>query len=488
MTISAPPAVDFARRGGARAVSVLPSLVGPALILACLLAELSFLRVGVDDLDEGYFVQQAVRVWHGQIPYRDFETLYTPGLLYLHAGLFAALGGPYILGPRALSLLSGAALALLMYVLARPLVRSSVLAALPAVFLLVGLDDSPDLWEPHPGWLSAIFGLLTVWCLTHRPSTRWLLASGAAAGATYLFKQNAGVFVLAAIVARGAFASHGRRTQIGLPLVAFVAFTALWLVPLLIAMDGRLALLGVFVGAVNQASMFAPPELPLLIPVTALVWGAWLARRPSHSRLRWYVLAGAALFLTQYPRMDALHLEWSAPLLLVVGAVCLDQLRTVAVLPILIAPLLLFMPTVTWRQTALAMPTVGLSGVPFANGLRAPEATASDLRAIVAEVQQRTRPGEPIFVYPTSPLLYALAERPNPTRYDHLNPGAADPGQIEQIIADLTRAHVQLVVVSDFWVGAWGPPGPNSALVDWIDAHFSQVAQFHAYRVLAASL
>jgi hypothetical protein len=126
--------------------------------------------------------------------------------------------------------------------------------------------------------------------------------------------------------------------------------------------------------------------------------------------------------------------------------------------------------------------------VPFANGLRAPAATASDLRDIVAEVQQRTQPGDPIFVYPSSPLLYAVAERPNPTRFDHLNPGAADHGQIQQIIADLSNAHVQIVIVSDFWVGAWGPPGANEVLVDWIDAHFTQVAQFHAYRVLAASL
>ena len=51
------------------------------------------LRVGIDDLDEGYFVQQGARVLHGQVPYRDFLSLYTPGLAYLHAALFWALGG-----------------------------------------------------------------------------------------------------------------------------------------------------------------------------------------------------------------------------------------------------------------------------------------------------------------------------------------------------------------------------------------------------------
>src|SRR3984893_429273 len=61
------------------------------LIVACLIAESAVLRVGIDDLDEGYFVQQGMRVLHGQIPYRDFQTLYTPGLLYVHAGLFGLL-------------------------------------------------------------------------------------------------------------------------------------------------------------------------------------------------------------------------------------------------------------------------------------------------------------------------------------------------------------------------------------------------------------
>src|SRR5258708_1146799 len=68
------------------------STLALGLICACLAAEVFALRVGIDDLDEGYFVQQAVRVLHGQVPYRDFDTLYSPGLAYAHAGLFWLLG------------------------------------------------------------------------------------------------------------------------------------------------------------------------------------------------------------------------------------------------------------------------------------------------------------------------------------------------------------------------------------------------------------
>jgi len=130
--------------------------IAVGLLILCVLGEAALLRLGIDDLDEGYFVQQAVRVLHGQIPYRDFETLYSPGLAYAHAGLLFAFGGAsqagLLLVPRALSLLARGALALLLYAVARPLVRHPLWAAAPGLLLLLGLDDAPVRWEPHPGW------------------------------------------------------------------------------------------------------------------------------------------------------------------------------------------------------------------------------------------------------------------------------------------------------------------------------------------------
>jgi hypothetical protein len=461
------------------------------LIIACLVGEAAVLRVGIDDLDEGYFIQQAVRVLDGQIPYRDFQSLYTPGLAYLHAAVFGWVGGPFVLAPRALSLAARAALALLLFGIARPLVvRRPLLAALPSLFVLVGLDDAPVLWEPHPGWLSTLFAVLAAWCLSHQPTPRWLAATGLAAGMSYVFKQNTGVFILAAIVLWAAAARKDRLKRVIIPLACFAAFTAVWLGPLVVALRGEIGPLAVLVGAVNQAGLFFPPELPVLVPALCLVGGVWFARCSTDPRLRWYVLAGSALFLTQYPRMDALHLVWSAPLLLVSGAVALDRMRPTLAGLILLGAFALTTPTVTSRVAALGQPRVPISNaeVRYAGGIEVPEATRSELQGIVAEIQARTQPDEPIFVYPSSPLLYVLAERPNPTRFDHLNPGAADPRQIEQVIRDLDAAAVRLVVVSDFWRAAWGPPGPNAVLETWLDGRFTEVARRGAYRVLMAAL
>src|SRR6266571_799948 len=57
-------------------------------LVTALCAELALIRVGLEPQDEGYFVEQASRVLRGDLPYRDFDSLYTPALLYLQAGLF----------------------------------------------------------------------------------------------------------------------------------------------------------------------------------------------------------------------------------------------------------------------------------------------------------------------------------------------------------------------------------------------------------------
>jgi len=261
-----------------------------------------------------------------------------------------------------------------------------------------------------------------------------------------------------------------------------------WLAPLLIALHGNVAQLGVLIGAVNQAGLFSGPEWPVLVPALCLAGGVWLWRRERNPRLGWYLLAGSALLLTQFPRMDALHLVWSAPLLLVVGAATLDRLRLRWAVPIVLGALALTGPTIASRTMAIAEPSVPITTVRYGAGIQVPEPTWRDLEGVIAEIQSRTAANEPIFVYPTSPLLYALSDRPNPTRFDHLNPGAANAQQIAQVITDIEASHVRLVVISDFWVTAWGDPGANTVLESWLAAHFTDVARYGGYRVLTSGL
>jgi hypothetical protein len=140
--------LDLPTAGGSAWSARLPGRPETAAIVclfALLCADLLLIRVGVDAQDEGYFVEQASRVLHGELPYRDFDSLYTPGLLYVHALLFNVVGDAQVLAVRTVGLFSRVVLAVSLYLVCRPLVRPWF-GILPAAFVLVGLDRLP---APH---------------------------------------------------------------------------------------------------------------------------------------------------------------------------------------------------------------------------------------------------------------------------------------------------------------------------------------------------
>jgi hypothetical protein len=311
------------------------SVLAPLLLLAALGIELAVIRVGLDPQDEGYFVEQATRILRGQLPYRDFDSLYTPALLYLHATLFQVLGGPEVIAVRAVGFVSRVVLIGGLYAICRPLMRPLV-AVLPGLFILLALDRVPAVWEPHPGWPSAALTVLTVCVLLRsgpRPNWRVLLLLGALTAVTFAFKQNTGVFlgmavvactawcaprvtwpmrvvqwlVLALFVVATAWLIHAhaspvvaayflvpmlaaalacmrlsRTSSTGTPLrswllrmgvlaIGFVALTVPWLLALLRALDGNVSVLTGFVGGVEQDFLWSPLAAP-----TGYAWASVL--------------------------------------------------------------------------------------------------------------------------------------------------------------------------------------------------------------------
>jgi len=102
--------------------------------------------------------------------------------------------------------------------------------------------------------------------------------------------------------------------------------------------------------------------------------------------------------------------------------------------------------------------------------VRVREDTATPLERTVRFVQRRTGRGEPIYVATRrsdlvtagTPLLYVLADRPNPTRYDIAAPGVVTTEPVQrEIVADLKRSRVRTVVR---WIDpVSAAPEPNKA-------------------------
>jgi hypothetical protein len=624
-------------------------------LLAVVCAELALIRVGLDPVDEGYFVEQATRVLRGELPYRDFDSLYTPGLLYLHALLFSLIGDTHVLVPRAAGLVMRALLAGGLYFLCRPLARP-IFAVAPGLYVLVALDRVPLTWEPHPGWPSAALTVLTALAFSLLPTLGqrrrlgWLVATGALTGLVFAFKQNAGAFLVLALVAFTAWQGLDHRqtsvtralriTQVlllvaillaaawlvrpsgslvvaayflvpiamaglaamlpvavsarGRPLGAWlyvvfllglgaVLVTIPWLAALVVALDGRLDLLKGFVGSVDHALLWHPLKgpvggawaallgmavaallairlrqhlllasgavlalvgfavsgvlltaepgerfliaalmapwraaigLPVLLPVACILAGAWQSLRSPPTlatwRLRWLTVASALTFLTQYPRIDDVHLAWSAGLPLATGAVVLSQLhatlaerwslggmgRAVLCAALLVVPVATVVPgladrghgfmelAVAGRFAPKMKSTTTEPSLPGLEGLTVTDDQSATLLAAIRFVRDNTAPGEPIFVYPSTPLVYAAAERPNPTRFAHLYPGAASAAELEGLISTLDELPIRMVLVSGAELAFWGPPGSNQPLEAYLAQNYRQVARFGGYRVM----
>jgi hypothetical protein len=154
----------------------------------------------IDLVDEGYFAYASSRVLAGDLPYRDFATPYTPGFFYLNATLFR-LFGEDLLPPRFALCLARGGVLLLLYLLARRLMRPAF--ALIPLIVFIGQDPGPTYLEVHPAWCALLFSLLAVWCgvqALERQRVAWLVGAGLAAGTAFAFKQNAGLFTLLALI------------------------------------------------------------------------------------------------------------------------------------------------------------------------------------------------------------------------------------------------------------------------------------------------
>ena len=93
--------------------------------------------------------------------------------------------------------------------------------------------------------------------------------------------------------------------------------------------------------------------------------------------------------------------------------------------------------------------------VDVADGVKAPPAEARALERTVAYIRRAVPPGRPIFVANPrhdlvrvgNPLLYVLADRENPTRYDVMQPGVVTTAPVQrEIVRDLRRSRTGLVV------------------------------------------
>jgi len=443
----------------------------------------------VEPHDEGLMLAWAGRLADGQAPYRDFWCNYAPGQPLLLAGL-VKLFGPSLLAWRVLRLVVDVVVALLAYVLVRR--RASEGWALAGWLATAGAMAFPA--GPGPNATALALGLGAIALAPRRA-----LIAGALAGLACFFRVEIGV----ACAIGAVLESEVARARLAAAALAVAVAT---LGPFVVLLGGFM--LPQTVGFVDEQRLqrlpfplrphvgFDPNKLlefwlPLIL---VLGCAAWLAL----GRRRW-ALAPLALVGLGYllARADVYHLvPLSVALaILLAGAAAVRAGAARAVLGVLLALIVLHGVE---RQAGRIVHKPALAAVPggVGDGVRTEVADAQALRALVPYVRARVPTGDPVFVanprfdlvHAGDPLLNVIVDRPNPTRYDVMQPGIVTTAKVQrEMIGELART--RLVVV---WhdpratLREDNPAGRSSGvnlLGDYIRTAFRPVARFGVYEV-----
>lgn len=169
--------------------------------LALLLAALAFalyLPALFWGLPTGKAINGALQVLHGRVPYRDFWTMYAPGMFYLTAGVFKLLGREVVF-QGAIAILIRAAIVGACFLLLRQLGSSRRLASVLAILFGGGLwMTHPEILSYHPALLLLLISLTLVARYYEHGGARRLVWTGVWVGLAACFKHDvAGYAVLA---------------------------------------------------------------------------------------------------------------------------------------------------------------------------------------------------------------------------------------------------------------------------------------------------
>ena len=197
-----------------------------ALVFVSIVAQLAWMDATVGTYDEGLVLVGADRVLRGEMPYRDFWTLYGPGSFYLLAGLFRVFG-EFALVERGFDVAAKTAIATLVVALVLQFGRRTV--ALAAGVLSLGLplylrSYSAPLFPAMAASLATVLALHRA-SIDARPTPAFL--AGVALAFTTCFRHDLGAYTL---LAAGSFmiwlawdASTGPRRRRVLATVGWVA-------------------------------------------------------------------------------------------------------------------------------------------------------------------------------------------------------------------------------------------------------------------------
>jgi hypothetical protein len=489
--------------GREKSMSTLLAEASLGFVLGCLVLGLNH-GFDVDIYDEGLALYGSLRVANGELPYRDFWTVYGPGSLYLNALAFHFFG-PSIDIVRHIWLALKALLGVEVLLLGRALGGRT--AGWLAFTLTVSHTLAVNVTSGHSSVPALATGLAAILALGVSGSVR---VAGFFAGLTGVFRPDFGLYTLLALVVGSLFAKPAKhRPAEALNLfgtVAAVVVPAYGILMLAAGIAPMIQQLLIFPLSTLPRHVYLQLNLPFVISALAfLVVIAFVLMR--HQEVVRDTLPIVAVMLgvmvsglLNYARfrLDAMH-QWptivclapliaAAPFLLTRGA--RRMIGAVAVSIVLGLNARRGFQRLSEVDASDSIPLQGSRS----NGITIAR-TAAPYNDLITAVKSRTRPDEPIFSGSTEHgrlvkndvIIYFVAGRPAANAYHELNPGMITTAEVQRrIIRSLEERHVAVAVLLNFSqenANRTQALGEATLLDDHIRRHFHVIGRFGRYEL-----
>lgn len=464
------------------------------------------------DPDEGIILQGAVRILHGEIPYRDFFSFYTPGSYYWNA-LLLRVFGESLLVPRTALVAYGALFSASTYLLSRKMSNSRQSSTFVSLLLLISC--LPVRFIVLHNWDSTAAGLACLCSailLVHRRGIAASLSTGFFAALTLLFNQARGaglIFGLALGLALLQWRLRSMRLRkqdlvaivsgITLPVVFTMAYLARQgaLPEFISSMSwpmnhysgaNRLPFGFVIMSQADVNALFLSGPLPMRALRLFFVSPAVIL-----SALPVFVVLVAAACVIK-PRRDLSKNEQGLTILS--GSIVLGSLITAVVsrpdfhhLTFLMPLYAFLLPWVLDRWAApfrsfsaardlvvlyflLAFTAYGLTVLMVARNATVPLQTRRGLlrtgrpNQTIPFVQEHIPPGSKLLVHPYFPLYSFLTATTSPVRYEYLQPGMHSLEEFNNTQRELAEHPPEAVLLEPLFTYKIPTAWPHTRLSD----------------------
>ncbi len=459
------------------------------LTLLAALYYLLFINKGLILFDEGYIVHFAERIVQGQVPYYDFFIQYTPGFFYILAFFFKIFGTSILVG-RIVALLIALGIIMLTLLLLDEIKLNSFRFKAIAVVTLSSfgfpLFNIPVVVWPGVLLSIAIMLVFVKWSKSFFASWKYPVFLGILLALMLFIKHNLGFaylvtlnFLFILLPLKDKFL---KVKNIVLMNCVFLLISAPWIYYFFIRSDALFTFLSfnqkfftIYPPSYPPLSYLLQPLglfklLPYYLPIIflLLLFFSYIFHKWKKAYIFVSVLPLVGFAATVVPASDLLHVYPFLGLTLVMFLVFIKLtkwlFKNVFLVLIIFVVFSGFYLTLFEEQYRYGVPfrlsTTPLN-FPKTRGVLVDADAAKQYSLLNTYVANHTKKGDYIFVYPFSPMLYFIFDRPNPSRYANYLPGYLTKEEESLIIKDLEKKKVSLIIAA----GEYRFPTPLS---QWI--------------------